>query len=68
MLSVDYQDMTSVWKLIKPPRAQPGPGFSAGSVQSPLLAPALRDPDLAALGIVLLTNHCVDLLKCVLQA
>lgn len=60
--------MTSVGKPVKPPRAQPGPGFNAGWVRSLLLAQALRDLNLAGLSIVLLANHCMDLLKCVLQA
>lgn len=68
MLPVDYQYMTGVWKPVKPPRAQPGPSFKAGSVQSLPLAQALWDLNLAVLGIVLLANHCIDLLKCVLQA
>lgn len=60
--------MTSARKLVKPPRAQPGPSFNAGSVQSLLLARAPQDLNLAVLGIVLLASHCTDLLKCVLQA
>lgn len=60
--------MTSIRKLVKPPRAQPGPSFNTGLVQSLLLAQALQAWNLVVLGFVFLPNHHMDLLKCVLQA